>query len=83
MKMPKKRARYAHTVPEIPAVEEAACDMEGETDHEEESSTVRNSTSTSEACEEMEIDFLRVERNSLLTKISCLEQQVGEYSLEF
>ena len=57
--------------------------MEGETDHKAESSTVLNTTSTTEACEEMEIDFLHVERNNLLTKISCLEQQVREYSLEF
>ena len=74
----KKRAKYERPVPNDG---ETVDITSGETVEEEvaENDSCNTSVDFAEVTmnEEMEVDFLRAEKNYLMTKLSCAEQQVG------
>ena len=71
----KKRTKYEQPVAEQPR---SASSFVNQEELEEKSFEIVSSViAVPEVNETMEIDYLRAERNCLLTKLSCVEQQVG------
>ena len=72
----KKRAKYENTVQATPDFTSSSVDKEEQQQKEQSFQIMDSFRVADEVNEAMEIDYLRKERNYLLTKISCIEQQV-------